>query len=489
MIQVAPHHAWNPESRVAVRGQVLLRMRPGEAPGRVPSQREIREGRMSAALGLDGGPVDRAILRWSPRLRVSRVFQPARTIGGSNGGSNGGRPDWDAVEHELGLSRCFRVHMDPTAPVLPVLEALRALGTVEQVSPNYLCTAPFALPDPTHPSGRRQPDPLWPWHMVGADRALAAEPGDSALIVGVIDSGAALDHPELGPALRPGLDTVQLSSARMNHGMELFGDFDGVDRDPRDEMGHGTATAGIIAARGLHLPRGLGGACRILPVRAMAGAHVLGRGQATAVGSIADIDEGMKAAVDLGARVLNLSFGTPASSLRPDDDIPHAEVVAYASARGCILVAASGNSGQSERYYPACLPQVIAVGAVGSDGLPCSFSTTGSHVLLCAPGEHIRTLALQGYCEQSGTSFAAPFVTAACALLSARAARYSHALTPALVRDALRASVRPFSSGVRPTGCGAGILDVPAALSHLEQTLRLTDPALSPTSAPAALGA
>ena len=113
---------------------------------------------------------------------------------------------------------------------------------------------------------------------------------------------------------------------------------------------------------------------------------------------------GLKSAVDLGARVLNLSFGTPQAALDPDDPVPHVPIVRYAMSRECVLVSAAGNSGEDELFFPAALPGVIAVGSVGSDRRRSGFSTGGPHVVLCAPGENVRVLSLTGYSRMSGTS-------------------------------------------------------------------------------------
>jgi subtilisin family serine protease len=187
------------------------------------------------------------------------------------------------------------------------------------------------------------------------------------------------------------------------------------------------------------------------------------------VGALADIDAGMKRLIDLDVRIVNMSFGTPQSALARDDPPPHEEVVRYALARGVLLVAASGNSGAFERYFPAALPGVIAVGAVDDALRPCSFSTRGEHVALCAPGRDIWTCGLDGYSCVSGTSFAAPFVSAACALLASQAAARAWPLDPADVRDVLVASARPFAA--TGEGCGAGVLDAAAALALLNQRI------------------
>jgi len=117
---------------------------------------------------------------------------------------------------------------------------------------------------------------------------------------------------------------------------------------------------------------------------------------------------------------------------------------------------------------------VIAVGSVNARGEPSRFSTRGEHVALCAPGEGIWTCGLGGdgggLQRASGTSFAAPFVTAACALLAARASARARPLTGPEARALLVQSCRPH---LRPdtTGCGAGVLDVWAALRALESLL------------------
>ncbi|HEY5722401.1 MAG TPA: S8 family serine peptidase, partial [Allosphingosinicella sp.] len=134
------------------------------------------------------------------------------------------------------------------------------------------------------------------------------------------------------------------------------------------------------------------------------------------------------------------------------------------------LVAASGNSGDARTYWPAAFPEVIAVGACDSDYRPSAFSTTGPHVALNAPGERVSTAALRGYQYATGTSFAAPFVAAAAALLHARAQRRSCPVDPETIRAVLIASARPQDPGV-PEGNGAGTLDAAAALSLLDRVL------------------
>lgn len=475
MIQRAPVQPWQPEeSRTCVRGRLTLKVRSGEAPSAVPDYLSVARGLGVPRPRLDGGPVDSVLRRHSGALRITRAYNAA-----ANGGER-----WDEIEDATGLSRTFRIELDPSASLLRVLDELRSLNIVESAGPQYLNTTPFADLDADEPA-----DPLYAHRLVGADQALRFEPGDSTLIVAVVDSGVRARHPELEGRVRPGVDTVDLPPDQVTRGLTIIGDASRPDRDPDDQMGHGTACASIIAARGIRVPRGLAGAVRLLPARALAAARYAQRSALTAVGALPDIDHAVKLAVDLGARVLNLSFGTPESSLREDDPRPHGDVIDYALRRGCVLVAASGNSGDHTRYFPAAYPGVIAVGSVGEGGRPSSFSTRGEHVRLCAPGEHVPSAGLDGYQTNTGTSFAAPYVTAACALLLARAHRYGVPLSPADVARCLGDTAHPFAANTETTGCGAGVLDVMGALQRLESGLLDGTPSrdpFHPQAAPAA---
>ncbi len=454
-VHFAPQRPWRPhETRMALRGRVVVQLAPGERPRHIASHDSVAHGNAHAAHRIDGGPIDRVLARFSPRCRVTGAFS-----------ARGAR--WDDLEVDLGLSTTLRIEVDPDASVVHLVDALRSLDVVAAATPHYLCEAPFGV-EPFGDEDDRDP-PDHARERIGADEALHMEPGDTALIVGVVDSGVALQHPELHGRLRPGADLVDMPSPLLSRAIHLFGDVR--DRDVRamDEVGHGTACASLIGARGRGMGQGVGGACRLLPLRALAGAWVAGRRQPTALGALPDIDAAVKRAVDLGARILNLSFGTPAGALTQGDPLPHASTIAYAARRGCILVAASGNSGADVAYYPAALPGVITVGSVDPDGQVSRFTTRGPHVDLSAPGRSVRAAALKGYRRVTGTSFAAPQVAGACALLWARAARRSAALTTTAAHRVLVASARPFDDDdPRAEGAGAGVLHIPSALRALD---------------------
>jgi subtilisin family serine protease len=469
-VQVAPRLPWRPEeTRRVCRGRVMVRLR--DEREHVPHAGDVAAGALAAALRLDVESVDRAIAARSPAMRVTRTFHAARNTGNVGRRHEG----FDELEAKLGLSRTFRIDVAPDTGLVDLCAALSDLDAVEAVSPVYLADCPFDDPRP-EPAPRPARDlGDWGHERVGTAAALAIEPGDLTVIVAVIDSGVASDHPELRGRCRPGADLVDIPEADVSRGIRLLGDHARRDRSPDDLQGHGTGCAAIIGARGIRLPRGCAGAAPILPMRALAAAQVADRARPTAIGTLPDIDAAVKLAVDLGARVLNLSFGTPESALREGDPVPHVEVIEYALARGCVLIAASGNSGDGTRYLPAALPGVIAVGAIDAEDRPARFTTRGDHVALSAPGVAIRTASLDGITVQNGTSFAAPFVAGAAALLVAHGARRLVPLSPFAVRDILMRSARPFAAGADAGGCGAGILDLPAALRAAESWSHVFD--------------
>lgn len=469
-VQVTRSRPWHPDSaRFAQQGSVTLRLREGDDPPEIAQRLDVLVGAQEAASRIDGGGrIDRALSRYAGAMRVTRLFNAARNVRTEGARHRG----YDDVEREIGLSRTFRVDFDPNASVHAVTAALADLEAVEMASPCYLSATPFATPsrgsngkDVSQPRG-------WAHERIGAREALAMEPGDTTLIVAIIDSGVALDHPELRGHLRPGVDLVDLDAASIApRGLKLFGDLRGRDRRPMDDVGHGTACASLIGGGGIEMEPGIGGASPMLAIRVLAAAQTVGSDEMTAIGAAPDIDLGVKTAIDLGARVLNLSFGTPESALRDDDPVPHTEIVRYAMARDCVLVAASGNMGERIRYFPAALPGVIAVGAIGRNGAPSGFCSRGDHVLLCAPGESVWAASRGGYRAHDGTSFAAPLVSGACALLLARGARFGTPLSAFDVRGLLERSARAFGPGIDADGCGAGVLDVPAALRAADALL------------------
>lgn len=234
----------------------------------------------------------------------------------------------------------------------------------------------------------------------------------AGVTVAVVDSGVAA-NPHLDGAVAGGVNLVP----------------DGADGGGRtDQYGHGTAIAGQIAARTVPQSgvEGLAPEARVLAVRVFAGTsdQLVDAGFGPDTGRMA---EGIRWSADRGAQVINVSMSTLAA------DPALADAVAYATARGSLVVSTAGNrdatlqveqSGGDGVRYPAGFGEVVGVAATDASGLVTDTSIHGSHVRLSAPGQLVLTTSAAGadcvYApEAPATSYAAGYVSAAAALVAA----------------------------------------------------------------------
>jgi type VII secretion-associated serine protease mycosin len=234
------------------------------------------------------------------------------------------------------------------------------------------------------------------WYLTALDLAAAHRISTGqGVVVAVLDSGVA-DHPDLAGQVLDGTDLTP----------------DNETKGRLDEDNHGTGVAGIIAAKGgAGHALGIAPGARILPVRVNIGLPP------------DNAPEGIRWAVDHGAKVINLSNGVP--------DVTDEQVAAvnYALAHDVVVVAAVGNTteGDSAVISPAAIPGVLAVAGTDQTGNAWSGSVHGSQVALAAPAADIETLANHqpdgepgGYIRPTGTSAAAPMVAGAAALIRAK---------------------------------------------------------------------
>jgi subtilisin family serine protease len=161
-------------------------------------------------------------------------------------------------------------------------------------------------------------------------------------------------------------------------------------------FGHGTMVAGIV-----HL---VAPQAKIMPLKSF---------KADGSGYTSDILRAIYYAVKNGAKVINMSFSYSTSS--PE----LANAINYAASKGVISVASAGNDGKQVSVYPGALPNVIDVASTTNTDTVSSFSNYGAPpVWIAAPGEAIVTTYPFGtYAAGWGTSFSAPFVSGAAALL------------------------------------------------------------------------
>ena len=161
--------------------------------------------------------------------------------------------------------------------------------------------------------------------------------------------------------------------------------------------GHGTAVASLVAGTNAITP-GVSPGVTLLDVRVSDS-----NGQSSSF----ILAEGIVAAVDGGAQVLNVSLGSYG------DSSVVANAVEYASDNGVVIVASSGNEGFDQPAFPAGYSDVIAVGAVDQAGVLVDFSNTGENLDITAPGLEVFAAWTENrYIEFTGTSGSAPLVAA-----------------------------------------------------------------------------
>ncbi|OII69150.1 hypothetical protein BJP39_18610 [Streptomyces sp. CC77] len=215
------------------------------------------------------------------------------------------------------------------------------------------------------------------------------------ITVAVVDSGVDSTVPELQGRVLPGRNFYDAGG--------------GPGRiDERDTDRHGTNMASTIAGTGAGGGvQGLAPGATVLPV--YVGPFIRFGFKLAA--------DGIRYAVDEGARIINLSFtGTPSRS----EAKYWQDAVDYARSKGALLFAGTGNTGTGAPGYPAASPGVVAVGSIGSTGKVSKFSDYGDYVALAAPGEKIPARCVEDrsrFCESSGTSFSTAIASAAAALI------------------------------------------------------------------------
>jgi subtilisin family serine protease len=310
-----------------------------------------------------------------------------------------------------------------------------------------------ALAPASVPGGAYQ----WQYVLTGADRVPERVARAAAAVrIAIVDSGADLSAPDLEVKRPLTYNAVDNS------------------REVSDPVGHGTFVASLAAGSSSNGEgmAGIAGEARLITIKA------------SLEGMFTDFElaAAIAYAVDNGAKVVNLSLGGTKSSLT------EVRALEYAFAKDVLLVAAAGNSamrGNPVGYPAAHLQPVgsngvggygLAVGASTITGARAAFSNHGSYISLAAPGEevfaalskdsspkHYPRVTLPGsakglYGYSSGTSFAAPQVAGAAALVWAA----NPSLSSRQVTDILKQTAS--GGGQWNPELGFGVINVAAAV-------------------------
>jgi subtilisin family serine protease len=301
------------------------------------------------------------------------------------------------VEQSIGAIDTKVVELPP-ARMDEAIDSLEESPAVEYVEPEVVLEATDTVPN----------DILWPqqWgpSRVRAQKAWDATHGSPSVVVAVVDTGVDYTHPDLQGLFVDGYDFVNK------------------DADARDDQGHGTAVAGVIAARTQNREgqAGMCWTCRVMPIKVL---------DASGSGTTSDIAAGIVWAVNHGARVINLSLGGAGTTQALGD------AVSYAAEKGAIVLAAAGNSGTTTRFYPAAYPGALSVAATTPEDKLYDWSNRGEDwVQVAAPGCDVAPVRGGGYGTFCGTSAATPVTSGIAAL--------ALSLDPGLSASQLEAGLR-----------------------------------------------
>jgi serine protease len=284
---------------------------------------------------------------------------------------------------------------------------LNKTGLFEWVQPRFVHKPMFTPNDP-------QIAQQYHHALIKSFEAFDIEEGDTNVFIGITDAGIQFDHQDLGNVRFNYADPVNGIDDDNNGYIDDFRGWNTVNNtnDPTATLSpHGMFTTGMSSAT---VNNGIGIAgnayrCKFVPVR-IDDANGFNFGY-----------EGIVYLSDLGCKIINASWGNTFPS-------PFAEeVIQYAiNNNDALIIAAAGNSGLNENYYPASYDGVMSVGATGSADLAWSLTTYGPMLDIVAPGELVRSCwPFNGYDISSGTSFSAPLVAGAAALVKSHFPTYT----------------------------------------------------------------
>jgi len=326
---------------------------------------------------------------------------------------------------------------------------------VEYIEPNYRLTL-FDTEDPVDLSDPYAADQWW---MAAIEASAAREAGltGAGVTVGFVDSGIRATHEDL--------DGTKIS------GMNFYSGDNWAYTS--DSTGHGTFCAGILAAQPEN-GKGLSGLAPGVNIR-------MYRAFYNDSGSVLDVALAIRQAVDDGCQVLNLSFGIADSRLESFADSKTLKAaIQYALDGQVIVVAAVGNDSNSVVMYPAAHEGVIGVGSVGPGLTHSGFSHYNSTVFVSAPGGKMISL---GYTsddsyrlnpdatKNSGTSYAAPVVSA----LAALALEADPDLTPEQFCDLLKETATDQGAEGYDVYYGWGTVNVARFVEKLKPSLTIKE--------------
>lgn len=369
----------------------------------------------------------------------------------------------DEREELLPLAGSWRLYK---AASLAEIQSLVYSGRVAVVEPDYQAELFDVVPvTPNDPYFSSSQGSLTDTYGIGVRSAWEAGLTGEGVTVAVIDSGLNDTHEDMPVRVGRGRYFYYLEDPNGRYTLEVKGVLKRYSywssSDWKDDTGHGSMVCGIIAAAANN-QKGIAGiapGATILPIRCFTNT------ENHAGGFTSNLISGINFAVENGADIINMSWGLPQKSTTLQTAID----AAYQA--GCILIAAAGNSGGVVSEYPAAWENVISVGSVDHHtGTLASYSQRVTSVNVCAPGgtSGRRIVSLGDtsdtvYLTSQGTSFSAPAVAAAAALLK----QADPGMTQGDFLTLLKQTSHPLDREADRRYSGAGCLDIQALLDKV----------------------
>ena len=359
-------------------------------------------------------------------------------------------------QHRSVRGSISRIHIDENTSVEEAVERAKADPRVEYAEPDYLVYPSDTTPNDTYFTR------LWGMSNppcavcddssradISATQAWDITTGSDDLVVGVIDTGIDLSHPDLAP--NAWVNPREIDGNNIDddgdgyvddmNGWNFYNNSNEVYKERNEDL-HGTHVAGTIGAVGNNA-MGVAGVAwhvKLMSLKFLGGKD--GKGSTgNAIKAINYAIDQKERGVNIG--VLNASWGGGGDSLALR------EAIAAAGEAGIVFVCAAGNEGEdgdATDHFPSGyardLPSCISVAAIDSSDQLASFSNYGhGSVSVAAPGYQIlSTVPNRGYASISGTSMASPHVAGVAALLLSKEPR----LTPAEVKQRIIATAEPI---------------------------------------------
>lgn len=387
---------------------------------------------------------------------------------------------------------------------LDSIESYVDSGLVEYIEPNYILEPLGDAPEST-PDDARYPD-QWTLDAINYLSLYQSGYNGENVTLAIIDSGLYAWHDNEGTYHgHEEFETLSISEYSRN----FLGTAAEEESSPyyyRDQraVGHGTFVASQIAAKtdnGTGIS-GIADGVEIMSLRCIsdAGSDIFPYDDAYDAnsGSVAIVAAAIRYAVDNGADVINMSLGAKSTtSITTLQD-----AVNYANDNGVIVVAAAGNDGTADTFYPAACQYVIGVGSVSQSGdslVRSTFSQHNTSISVTAPGGDVLGIAIypgsagvlytdsaNSYITSSGTSYSSPVVSA----LAAITKQINNSLDHDDFESLLAVTSADYGTSGWDTYYGYGVLDAQALLTALTETeygisYDLCDSAEMPASLPA----